>query len=326
MKKIFLLICLIITLHSSSKGQEITVNAAFDTTKIFIGDQIAFTVTVDQPAGLSLSIPEFSDTIIAKIEILRGPVIDSTDNSKGTIRIRKEYLVTSFDSGFYQVPPIYAELKNEAGLKRFYSDYSYLQVLRPMITPPDSTANIFDIIAPYEASLSIGEILPWVLLLLVIAAAVYFGIRFYKKYRRLKPGQEVITISEPAHIIAFRELEKLKEDKLWQKGEVKEYYSRLTEILRQYLENRFLVFSLELTTTETLEMLLKTGFKKDTNYTKLKAILSGADMVKFAKYTPEPSENEEFFEDAWGFVLATKHEESVAADPDVEITEKGGKV
>ena len=326
MKKIFAQICFLLVVFYSSEAQDINVKAAFDTSNIYIGDQIVFTITVDQPSGIALTIPEFRDTIIKNIEILKGPVTDSIDNLKGTLKIRKEYLVTSFDTGIYQVPPIYAELKNEAGLKRYYSDYSYLQVLRPMITPPDTTANIFDIIAPYKASLTLGEILPWILLLLLVTAAVYFGIRLYKKYKRQKPGQEVITITEPAHIIAFRELEKLREEKLWQKGEVKEYYSRLTEILRQYLENRFKVYSMELTTDETLEMLLKSGFKKDADYVKLKSLLSGADMVKFAKYSPEPTENESFYEDAWNFVSATKLQEHVADDSKVDLSEKGGEV
>ncbi|HUX95500.1 MAG TPA: hypothetical protein VMV47_07185 [Bacteroidales bacterium] len=326
MKKVIVQMCFLLAVFSSSEGQKITVNAGFDTTNIYIGDQITFAITVDQPTGLALTIPELRDTIIKNIEILKGPVIDSIDNLKGTLRIRKEYLVTSFDSGLYQIPPIYAELKNEAGLKRFYSDYSYLQVHRPMIAPPDSTANIFDIIAPYKASLTVGELLPWILLLLLIVVAVYFGLRLYKKYRRREPGQEFTPITEPAHVIAFRELEKLKEEKLWQKGEVKDYYSRLTEILRQYLENRFKVYSLELTTSETLDKLLKTGFKKDINYKKLKTILSGADMVKFAKYSPEPTENESFYEDAWSFVSATKLEESATVDTNVEISGKGGEV
>ena len=63
--------------------------------------------------------------------------------------------------------------------------------------------------------------------------------------------------------MAGGELEILKEEQLWQKGEVKIYYTRLTEILRKYLENRFRVYSLELTTDETLEALVNTGFKKD---------------------------------------------------------------
>jgi hypothetical protein len=61
-----------------------------------------------------------------------------------------------------------------------------------------------------------------------------------------------------------------------------------------------------MTTSETLETLIKTGFKKDENYTDLKNILNGSDLVKFAKYKPEPSENELHFEKSWKFIEATK--------------------
>jgi len=199
------------------------------------------------------------------------------------VKIIEKYLITSFDSGFYQVPPVYAELKSEEGIKRFYSDYSQLEVMRIKIAPADTTAKIYDIIGPYRAPLTLGEIIPWVLILLLLAVLIWTGIRLLRKLRRKKSGIEEVVIKEPAHVIAFRELEKLRDDQIWQKGEIKQYYTRLTEILRQYLENRYNVFSLELTTAETLDALVKTGFKKDTSYNQLKTILTGADLVKFAK-------------------------------------------
>ncbi len=321
MKKIIFLIYLLLIPYTFSGGQDIRIIAGFDTTKIFIGDQIRFNVTVDLPSGMSLTLEEFRDTLIKNIEILSGPLTDSILNSSGGLRIRKEYLITSFDSGRYQVPPVYAELRNDDGIKRFYSDYSYLEVIRPLVTPPDTTAKIFDIVAPYKSPVTIGEILPWILLLLVAAALGYLALSFFKKYQKKETSREPVIIPDPAHIIAFRELEKLKEEKLWQKGDVKEYYSRLTGILRQYLENRYMVYSLELTTYETLNALLKSGFKKDISFNRLKAVLSGADMVKFAKYNPEPTENESFFQEAWSFVLETKPEEII-----MDGSEKGGNL
>jgi hypothetical protein len=325
MKKGFIHISFLIALTYASYGQDINVTAAFDTSQIYIGDQIRFTVTADQPEGVQLFLPEFKDTIIKNIEILSGPVTDSIRNLKGVLRIKKEYLITSFDSGSYQVQPVYAELKNQEGLKRYYSDYSYLKVIRPDIAPSDTTAKIFDVVAPYKAPLTLGELMPWILILLLIAVIAYFAVRFFRKFRKRAGGQEEIIIPDPAHIIAFRDLEKLREAKLWQKGEVKLYYTMLTEILRKYLENRFSVYSLELTTSETLEALVGTGFKKDDNYRKLRAVLSGSDMVKFAKYNPEPTENESFFQDAWSFVEETREREEAISNSESKSTEGGGE-
>jgi hypothetical protein len=304
----------------------VTVTSAFDSARIYIGDQIKFTVTVEQPSNLKLSLPVFKDSLMKNIEILSGPLFDSTQSGDGMIKITEKYLITSFDSGYYQVPPVYAELKNEEGIKRFYSDYSQLEVMRVKIAPADTAAKIYDIISPYRAPVTLGEIIPWVLVAALLAALIWAGIRLIKKFRKKETGVEEVIIKDPAHIIAFRELESLREDQVWQKGEVKLFYTRLTEILRQYLENRYTVFSLELTTAETLDALVKTGFKKDALYNQLKTILTGADLVKFAKYSPEPAENDTHFQNSWNFVELTKEEIVNADDRSVRPKAEEGKV
>jgi hypothetical protein len=306
---------ILFVIMASARGQEVNVTASFDSTRIYIGDQIRFIVNIDKPAGLNLSHTVFKDTLIKNIEIISGPVIDSSSQN-GRTRIIERYLVTSFDSGYYQIPPVYAEMKNENGLKRFYSEYSRLKVMRVNIAPADTVSKIFDIVKPYKAPVTAGEVLPWILIISVIGALVWLAYRYIVRHK--KPGMEtkIIINPDPAHIIALRQLEKLKDEKLWQRGEIKLYYSRLTEILRQYLEDRFRVYSLEMTTGETLNALVKTGFKKDGSYNQIKNVLTNADLVKFAKYTPEPSEHEALFQESWNFVLATREEP--------EIIENGG--
>ena len=319
MQKFVLYISMFFTLAFNAEGQNVKIASAFDTSRIYIGDQIRFKVTIDQPADLSLSILSFNDSLVKNIEILSGPEID-TIKRDGRIIIEHDYLITSFDSGHYQLSPVYAEIKYGNEIKRFYSDYTFLEVVRPDIAPPDN-AKIFDIIAPYKAPVSLGEILPWLLAVLIAGALTYLAYRLYKKYKNKEVVEEVVKLTEPAHVIAFRELEKLKEEKLWQQGKVKLYYTRLTEILRQYIENRFSVNSLELTTDETLTMLLHSGFKKDKNFERLKNILQSADMVKFAKQSPDASEHETCFNESWSFVDDTK---IIAAEND-NLSEGGAE-
>ncbi|MFZ0280332.1 MAG: hypothetical protein WAL29_01675 [Bacteroidales bacterium] len=312
MKKLNICILILVSLFTVIvNGQDITVKSAFDTSRIYIGDQIHYTVTVDQPSGLKLDIPTFKDTLNKNIEILSGPVVDSTVIPGNRTRISRDYLVTSFDSGMYMVKPVYVELRDANGIKRFYSDYSILEVARVRLTPPDTASKIFDIVSPYKAPVTPGELLPWIIMALLAALLVWAIKRYWPLLRKKEKLVPEIVRIEPAHVIAFRELEKLKDEKLWQSGEIKKYYTRLTEILRQYLENRFGVFSLELTTSETLEALVKTGFRKDETYNLIKSVLNGADLVKFAKYIPEPSENELSFENSWNFVSVTKKEELI---------------
>jgi len=304
-------------------GQDVKVTAAFDSSRIYIGDQTYFTITIDKPVSYILSIPFFRDSLRSKIEILKGPLTDTSFFKDGRMRIKQKYLVTSFDSGYYQLPPVYAEMRDERGIKRFYSDFSQLEVLRVKITPPDTASKIFDIIKPYKAPLTVGEVLPWLLVLLLLSAVVWYSIRIIIKMRMKKSGEVVIVNTDPAHVIAFRQLKQLKEDKLPEKGEIKGYYTRLTEIVRIYLENRFGIYSMELTTVETLSELRKAGFKEDEPYRKLRTVLTGADLVKFAKYSPEPSENELQFIFAWDFVDATKVEtEIIDAKADSESNQE----
>jgi hypothetical protein len=306
MRKFAAILIFICISFSVSTGQEVLVTASFDTSRIYVGDQTGYTVTIDKPISFLLAIPLFRDSLKKGIEIISGPSMDTSFLKDGRIRVKHKYLITSFDSGKYQVPPVYAEMKGENGIKRYYSDYSQLEVMRVRISPPDTASKIFDIVKPYKAPLTAGEVLPWILLFLLFCVTVWFIVRFIKKIRMKKTGDIPVVNHDPAHVIAFRQLEQLKADKLWEKGELKGYYTRLTEIARFYLENRYDIYSLELTTAETLAELKKAGFKEDESYRKLRTVLTGADLVKFAKFNPEPSENELQFNYTWDFVDATK--------------------
>ncbi len=306
MKRILILSAFII-LVQAIRAQEVKVTALFDSARIYIGDQIHFTVTVERPVGLLLSAPLLKDTLNKHIEILKGPASDTTILKDGRIRIVQKYLVTSFDSGFYQVSPVYAEMSSANGIKRFYSDYSPLRVMRVKLTPPDTAQKIFDIIKPYKAPVTAEEILTWLLIVIVAAALIWYIIRIIRKLKMKKKGDdEPVVNPDPAHVTALRELEKLRDEKLWQNGEIKLYYTKLSGIVRQYLENRYSILSLELTTYETLNLLKKSGFREDELFTKLRAVLTGADLVKFAKYKPDAAENELNYNEAWDFVSLTR--------------------
>ncbi len=129
-------------------GQDISVTTAFDSTEIYLGDQIYFTIKVEQPSGAKLDVQQFSDTITKNIEIISGPYSDTSAIPDDRLRIINKYLITSFDSGFYMVPPVYAETSEGKGMKRFYSDYSQLEVRRFNTAPADTTASIYDIVGP----------------------------------------------------------------------------------------------------------------------------------------------------------------------------------
>jgi len=90
--------------------------------------------------------------------------------------------------------------------------------------------------------------------------------------------------------------------------------------VRQYLENRYRISSLELTTVETLNELIEAGLKEDESFRKLRTVLTGADLVKFAKYKPEPADNDLHFDYAWDFVSETRYTEPENINAGVEKT------
>ena len=112
---------------------------------------------------------------------------------------------------------------------------------------------------------------------------------------------------EPAHVIALRELDRLREEKLWQRSEFKTYYTRLTEIIRQYIERRYGIPAMEMTSYEILDAWKLEEQPEEDLAAQLNRLLNLADLVKFAKEKPLASDNEENLERAYEFVKRTVH-------------------
>jgi hypothetical protein len=200
-----------------------------------------------------------------------------------------------------------------------------LEVSRPDIQPADSTDQIFDIKLPYGAPITFREILPYLLAGTALLILAYFLIYSLRRKKRDEPIIRKIRPSEPAHIIALRDLDKLKSEKIWQQDKIKLYYTRLTEILRVYIENRYGILAMEQTSNETLQSLLESGFNDNNLFEKLKEILLLADLAKFAKAKPLASENETAMLSSYIFVNETKEawKKVEAEKNDVDLAEKG---
>ena len=99
MQKNLVNILILFFLFSVAGGQDVTVTSRLDTSRIYIGDQIIYTISVDQPDDIVLDFKPLRDTLIRNIEILSGPVQDTINTSEGRLRIENKYLITSFDSG-----------------------------------------------------------------------------------------------------------------------------------------------------------------------------------------------------------------------------------
>jgi flagellar basal body-associated protein FliL len=167
----------------------------------------------------------------------------------------------------------------------------------------DTQAAIKDVKAPLKIPLDWRWIALWIVVGLIVIGLIYYLYRRYqKKKAEYKPVKKVVIL--PSYQIALNALHELEEKKLWQKGEIKEYHSSITDIIRNYFEERFSMPALELPTSEAVELLkLREGTDKilDTTYN----FLSNADLVKFAKFVPLAAVNEEMMKQAYEIVNKT---------------------
>jgi hypothetical protein len=315
MRKLFSFIAAIF-LCLSLGGQDVKVEARLDSSNIYIGDQVDYSVTISQPAGISLLIPSYTDTLHNGLEILSQSEIDSSYSESGELVLKKTYTITSFDTGYYQIPPFYTEYQTKQGKKAFYSDYVPLRVNRVDIAPPDSSDVIFDITGPGKVGYGAEEILPWVFLVLVAIVAGWLIYRYLPRKKEKKEERGPPIPDEPVHIIVFRELDKLEKKGLWQAGKIKEFYSELTDILRYYLEIRYGIPAPEMTTEEIITGLTRKDIGDD-QILRLKKILQNADLSKFAKYRHGREINSIAIPEGREFVKATYIREN--------LTEKEGK-
>ena len=155
------------------------------------------------------------------------------------------------------------------------------------------------------------EILPFLLGAILLTIIVIFAVKYFSGRKSEETGAIPEKPKEPAHIIAFRELDQLKQKKLWQDGKVKLYYSELTRIIREYIERRFDISAMEETSEEILAEFKNQKLDKSLYFELLRQLLVKADLVKFAKDEPLPDENESYFKHAYSFVEHSKENQQL---------------
>ena len=301
-------------------GQEIKVKTALEHDSIWLGDQIKLLIVVEQPSGTKIQFPQLPDSI-QKVEILNKSKIDTSKLDGTRIQLKQTYLVTCFDSGAHYIPPFKFVLKRGISTDSLKSNDLTLFVKLP---PVDLKRPPADIKKPFTAPVTLKEIAPWLLGIILIGAIVFLVIYAISRYKRKKPlFQRPPKPKLPAHVIALQELDKLKGEELWQHEKVKDYYTRLTDIVRIYIEDRFRISAMEQTTFEILSDFNKKEKEVDKkSVTELKEILELADFVKFAKLTPLPDENHKMLSNAYLFVKETAVETVIEAVKPIEIKGK----
>jgi len=324
-KKIVLLMVALVCLMNQAEAQQVIADARPDTNVIRIGDQVNLRLSLQLPKNYQFEWPFFGDTLSKALEIVKKSKVDTTRLENGGLNINQVLTLQVFDSGYYVIPPVRFNYKAAGSSSQDFVE-TEPHLLNVFTVAVDTTQAIRGIKGPIEAPYTFAELLPWILLLLGLALGTGLVLYFLNQRKKNRPVfAPRAKVKLPPHEIALQALEELKNEKLWQKGLIKEYYTRLTDILREYIEVRFNIRAIELTTWEILQSFKNSTISKS-DKKMLSEILELADLVKFAKALPVPSENDKSMTDSVVFVNNTtikKSTDSVENQPEkkeIELT------
>ncbi|MFN8274551.1 MAG: hypothetical protein U0X58_06675 [Flavobacteriaceae bacterium] len=263
----------------SLTAQQKQLSTSLDKTKNKIGAEFKLTLktTVDTSARVVFPEPK----TLGALEVINSYKIDTV--AQGSRReLIKKYGLTQFDSGRYAVPSIKVLINN----KPYYSDSLRVEVNNVQVDT--LRQKMYDIKPIAAAPSDYSWIWKWLIALVVLVGLAWLVYRFVKNRQKKKIEEEVYkTPIEKATIL----LNTLEQKQLWQKGEIKEYYSELTNIARNYIEEAIEIPAMESTTAELIEALQRASVKKKMTLTpetveNLQRVLQQADLVKFAKSKP----------------------------------------
>jgi hypothetical protein len=296
MKTLFLVLILSLNLFA----QNISAEAYTDSANYLVGDYINLTIKVKYDEGITVSNPlikdNFKDIEVIKVE---EPVL-LEENGKQIVEFK--YIVSVYDSTDISISgiPVGYKTGNDTLLQTVNTNPVYFTVHTVPVKPEEE---IKDVKEPIKIPLDWKTILLYMLIIIAIAGLAYF---LYKRYKKKHEGEEIKQTEPriPSYITALNSLHQLEEEKLWQKGKVKEYHSKITEIIRRYFEDRFYLPALELTTSEAM-VRLKERYDTAEILQATDEFLNNADLVKFAKYNPVPDLNAEMMKQAYKIVEMT---------------------
>lgn len=286
----------------SLRAQNVEYVAEIDSNYILIGDQIHFRMKVKSEPGVKVAFPRLQDTIAKGIEIVSGPVRDSVMEKDGRVLVQESYVITSFDSGVYVIPPMLIQIQRDNYNNTLRTDPLNLIVNTLVV---DQQKGNFDIVMPLATPWTFVEILPyllWALLAIVVIGLIVWIIKVRKANKPLFASVKPVI---PPYVLAMKALDEIKKEKLWQSGKTKEYYTQLTDTIRTYVDGELGISAMEQTSFETLRALEKCEQVNAKQRDQLAMMFETADYVKFAKAEPLPDENVRNLDVAYGFVKET---------------------
>ena len=303
MKRFAFLISLITSVLQISA--QVQVEASIDSIQIFVGEQVHVTLSATAKEQSKVEFPQFKPTeyITPGIEVLGAEELESKQQDNGFVTRRMVYTMTSFDDTLYYIPPMKVKIDG----KPYESKSLALKVL----TIEVDTTNVDQFFGPKDVQDNPFQWSDWSLsfwlsvLFLLLLAVVYY------LYLRLRDNKPIITHIRIVkrllpHQKALQQIEQIKPDKMVSSENSKEYYTKLTDTLRKYIEERYGFSAMEMTSSEIIDHLMAT--QDESALSELRHLFLTADLVKFAKYSTLINENDANLVNAIDFINQTKLE------------------
>ena len=296
---------IILTASVLAASAQVSVEAVIDSIQIFVGQQAHVTLTATAKENAKVEFPQFKPTeyITPGVEVLDRKELEQQPQDNGFVSRSMVYTMTSFDDTLYYLPPMTVKIDG----KPYKSKSLALKVL----TIEVDTLHADQFFGPKDVQDNPFQWSDWSLpfwlsvVMLVLLAITYY---LYLRLRDNKPIISHIRIVKRLlpHQKAMKEIEQIKADKMVSSENSKEYYTKLTDTLRKYIEERYGFNAMEMTSSEIIEKLMASQDQKALN--ELRQLFTTADLVKFAKYSTLINENDANLVNAIDFINQTKLE------------------
>jgi hypothetical protein len=276
-----------------------------------IGDLIPLTLEIRAVKGVSYQLPDLTDAAFGRLK-LREKTAPQNIRYQGGSGQKLGYTVTAWETGRLQIPAHTFKYRTPAGKTSRYIIPAFTINISSVLPPGRTKAQLAAL--KLKAAKSPAALPPtyqplWYLLAAGAVAALLALIIYLWRKLRSKPSEPVPTITnvrESAEIIAFRRLTALQEEKYLKQGDFNAYYTELCECLRRYLEDRFQIKALEMTTEEFLIYLSGDQLIPATCRQGIRDFLQASDLIKFARRLPQPAEAKAAWEQVYQIVDITK--------------------
>ena len=309
-------------------AQQVEVEGTVTDTKVQVGKPFTLDLSLKVPYGWFVEWNEFAqDTLSEQIDILKRGNVERTADADSNVIVKQQLTLMTFDTGQIVLPSVglkYAKSFDDPMRLEAFTDPIKLYATTIAV---DTTMAYKPIVEPLAAPITMKEVFPWILALL-LAILLGLGIWLFLKRRKNRVDENGNIVKGPVippYDKAVDELKRLREEKMWQSGKVKEYFSSLTDIAREYIEGQFGVNAVEMTTDDILDEIKPLRFPKET-YDKLKNTMEVADLVKFAKYSASTLESDTALSDMTEFVNESyahyQKTMSPSASPQMEQTDR----